>query len=124
MARTTKTTKAAAAKTAGTAAAVKTAETAAAVKTAETAAAASAPAKKTTEKKTVAKKACKTAVYVELEGLSVDVADIQTAVKNAVKEKGLEASELKIYINAAEQAAYYTVNGEGGEAYKVDLKSL
>lgn len=125
MARTTKTTKAAAAKTAGTAAAVKTAETAAAaVKTAETAAAASAPAKKTAEKKTVAKKACKTAVYVELEGLSVDVADIQTAVKNAVKEKGLEASELKIYINAAEQAAYYTVNGEGGEAYKVDLKSL
>ena len=43
---------------------------------------------------------------------------------NAVKEKGLEASELKIYINAAEQAAYYTVNGEGGEDFKIDLNTL
>jgi len=106
MARTTKTTKTAAAK-------------AAATKAAE-----AAPAKKTAEKKTAAKKACKTTVCVEMNGLSVDVANIQTAVKKAVKEKGLEASELKVYINAAEQAAYYTVNGEGGEAYKVDLKSL
>ena len=106
MARTTKTTKTAAAKAA------------------ETKAAEAAPAKKTAEKKTAAKKACKTTVCVEMNGLSVDVANIQTAVKKAVKEKGLEASELKVYINAAEQAAYYTVNGEGGEAYKVDLKSL
>lgn len=112
MARTTKTAKTAAAK------AVET-------KAVEAAPAAEkAPAKKTTEKKSAAKKACKTTVCVEMNGLSVDVANIQTAVKKAVKEKGLEASELKVYINAAEQAAYYTVDGEGGEAYKVDLKSL
>lgn len=76
------------------------------------------------EKKAARKPACKTSVNVEMSGLSVSVADIQTAVKKAVKEKGLEATELKIYINAAEQAAYYTVNGEGGEESKVDLKSL
>lgn len=76
------------------------------------------------EKKTVKKAACKTTVCVEMNGLSVTIADIQTAVKKAVKEKGLEASELNIYINAAEQAAYYTVNGVGGEESKVDLKSL
>lgn len=59
-----------------------------------------------------------------MSGLSVSVNDIQNAVKKAVKEKGLEASELNIYINAAEQAAYYTINGEGGEDYKVELNSL
>lgn len=110
MARTTKTTKTAA----------KTAEAKAVETTTEKAAPA---AKKTTEKK-VTKKTCKTTVCVEMNGLSVDVSAIQTAVKKAVKEKGLEASELKVYINAAEKAAYYTVDGEGGEAYKVDLASL
>lgn len=106
MARATKTTKAA-----------KTAPTkAAAAKTVEAAPAA--------EKKTTARKTCKTTVCLEMNGLSVDVADIQTAVKKAVKDQGLTASELKVYINATEQAAYYTVDGEGGEAYKVDLKTL
>lgn len=95
-------------------------------KTAKTKATAAKTAEsKPAEKKTPAKKpACKTSVCVELSGLSVSINDIQTAVKNAVKEKGLEASELNIYINAAEQAAYYTINGEGGEEFKVDLKSL
>ena len=41
-----------------------------------------------------------------------------------MKAQGLEASELKIYVNANEQAAYYTVDGQGGESYKVDLKAL
>lgn len=76
------------------------------------------------EKKAVRKPACKTSVNVEMSGLSVSVADIQTAVKKAVKERGLEAAELKIYVNAAEQAAYYTVDGEGGEESKIDLKTL
>ena len=47
-----------------------------------------------------------------------------TAVKAQEKAQGLEASELKIYVNANEQAAYYTVDGQGGESYKVDLKAL
>lgn len=90
---------------------------AAPAKTAE--AKAAAPAKKAAPRKT-----CKTSVCVEMNGLSVAVADIQNAVKKAVKDQGLDASELKIYVNAQEQAAYYTVDGEGGETCKVDLKTL
>lgn len=96
-------------------------------KTAESAVTATAPAKEKAAKTTKAaakKPACKTSVCVEMNGLSASVNDIQNAVKKAVKDKGLEAAELKIYINAAEQAAYYTVNGEGGEEFKVDLKNL
>ncbi len=77
-----------------------------------------------TAAKTATRKTCKTSVCVEMNGLSVAVADIQSAVKAAVKAQGLEASELKIYVNANEQAAYYTVDGQGGESYKVDLKTL
>ena len=82
------------------------------------------PKKATTAKKAAPRKPCKTSVCVEMNGLSVAVADIQNAVKKAVKDQGLEASELKIYVNAQEQAAYYTVDGEGGQTYKVDLKTL
>ena len=77
-----------------------------------------------TAAKTTTRKTCKTSVCVEMNGLSVAVADIQSVVKAAVKAQGLEASELKIYVNANEQAAYYTVDGQGGESYKVDLKAL
>ena len=77
-----------------------------------------------TATKTTTRKTCKTSVCVEMNGLSVAVADIQSAVKAAVKAQGLEASELKIYVNANEQAAYYTVDGQGGESYKIDLKAL
>ncbi|MDO4260694.1 MAG: DUF6465 family protein [Eubacteriales bacterium] len=100
----------------------------------EKAAPAKAAAKKTTTRKTAAKPAakktapkkaaCKTSVCVEMNGLSVSVDAIQDAVKKAVKDQGLDASDLKIYINAAEQAAYYTVDGVGGESSKVDLNSL
>lgn len=93
-------------------------------KTSKSKATAKAAGEQTTETKAAKKTTCKTSVCVEMNGLSVAVADIQNAAKKAVKEKGLEASELKIYINAAEQAAYYTVNGEGGEDFKVDLKTL
>ena len=99
--------------------------TAAPAKEKATKAKATAAEAKPAEKKAPAKKtACKTSVCVEMSGLSVSIADIQTAVKKAVKEKGLEASELNISINAAEQAAYYTINGEGGEDFKVELNNL
>lgn len=106
------------------------AETTAKEKTTKTTKAAAKSVTKTVEKqpeekKPAAKKAaCKTSVCVEMSGLSVSVSDIQNAVKKAVKDRGMEASDLKIYINAAEQAAYYTVDGEGGEECKVDLKTL
>lgn len=118
----TKTAKPAASKTAEAKTAKSAASKAAEVKTAEAPEAVSVP-EKTTDKKASAKRT-KTTVCVEMNGLNVDIADIQTAVKNAVKEKGLTAADLKVYINAAEQTAYYTVDGVGNDEYKINLKSL
>ncbi len=81
-------------------------------------------AAKTTAKKTTRKPACKVSTCVELNGLSFSVADVEAAVKKAVKASGAEATDIKIYINAAEQAAYYTVDGAGDATNKVDLKTL
>lgn len=81
-------------------------------------------AAKTTAKKTTRKPACKVSTCVELNGLSVSVADVEAAVKKAVKASGAEATDIKIYINATEQAAYYTVDGAGDATNKVDLKTL
>ena len=81
-------------------------------------------AKKTTAAKTTRKPACKVSTCVELNGLSVSVAEVEAAVKKAVKASGAEATDIKIYINAAEQAAYYTVDGAGDATNKVDLKTL
>lgn len=75
-------------------------------------------------KTTVKRAACKTTVCVEMNGLSVAVADIQNAVKKDIKARGLVPAEVKIYINAQEQAAYYTADGKGSAEYKVDLKTL
>ena len=81
-------------------------------------------AAKTTAKKTTRKPACKVSTCVELNGLSVSVAEVEAAVKKAVKASGAEATDVKIYINATEQAAYYTVDGAGDATNKVDLKTL
>ena len=81
-------------------------------------------AAKTTAKKTTRKPVGKVSTCVELNGLSVSVANVEAAVKKAVKASGAEATDVKIYINAAEQAAYYTVDGAGDATNKVDLKTL
>lgn len=102
----------------------KTEEAAVTTTTAKAAASKTAETKPAAKKAPAKKAACKTSVCVEMSGLSVSVNDIQTAVKKAVKDKGLEASEVNIYINAAEQAAYYTIDGEGGEDFKINLNTL
>ena len=79
---------------------------------------------KATAKKTTRKPACKVSTCVELNGLSVSVAEVEAAVKKAVKASGAEATDVKIYINATEQAAYYTIDGAGDATNKVDLKTL
>lgn len=80
--------------------------------------------KETGEAAVKTRKVCKTTAFVEMNGLSVSMTDIQNAVKKAVKAEGLTASEIKIYVNAYEQAAYYTVDGTAKDTYKVDLKAL
>ena len=66
-------------------------------------------AAKTTAKKTTRKPACKVSTCVELNGLSVSVAEVEAAVKKAVKVSGAEATD---------------VDGAGDATNKVDLKTL
>ena len=44
-------------------------------------------------------------------------------VKKEVKANGLKG-EIKIYLNAEQRAAYYTVDGQGSDDFKVDLTTL
>ena len=44
-------------------------------------------------------------------------------VKKEVKANGLKG-EIKIYLNAEQRAAYYTVDGQGTDDFKVDLTTL
>ena len=62
-------------------------------------------------------------VNLEIFETSVSISAIEKAVKKAVSAKKLKG-EIKIYINAEQRMAYYTVNGEGSEEFKIDLKSL
>lgn len=81
-------------------------------------------AAKTTETKKAASTRCTTTVSIEMAEISLTPAQIQNAVKKAVKEAGLTPSSLNIYINTAEKAAYYTVDGVADDSYKLDLTVL
>ena len=85
---------------------------------------------KTTAKKatTAAKKATAavmSTVYVLYAGREVDVTELTSAAqKDYMKKTGKKASEVKkveIYIKPEENAAYYVVNGEGADDYKIEL---
>lgn len=45
------------------------------------------------------------------------------STNKAVKANGLKG-EIKIYLNAEQRAAYYTVDGQGSDDFKVDLTTL
>ena len=45
-------------------------------------------------------------------------------MNSPVVKEGKLTGEIKIYINAEQRMAYYTVNGEGSEEFKIDLKTL
>lgn len=62
-------------------------------------------------------------VNLEIFETSVSISAIEKAVKKAVSSRKLKG-EIKIYINAEQRMAYYTVNGEGSEEFKIDLKTL
>lgn len=85
-------------------------------------------AKKTTAKTAETKKAattrCTTTVSIEMGEVTLTPAQIQNAVKKAVKAAGLTPASLNIYINTAEKAAYYTVDGVADDSYKIDLATL
>lgn len=80
-------------------------------------------AKKTESKKAAAKEAAKTTVVVEFYGKQVNTADIVAKAEKAYKDshKDADIKTLDVYVKPEEDAAYYVVNGEGSDDFKVSL---
>ena len=60
------------------------------------------------------------AVMLEVQGLDLSIDDIKKAVKKDAAEKNLVGT-IRIYLNVAQMAAYYTVDEKGSDEYKVDF---
>ena len=81
--------------------------------------------KKAPAKKPAAKKAAEPVIKTILQvgGKDYDVstlaADALKSFKSVHKRKAV--SEFVVYVKPEENAAYYTVNGEGQDDYKIDL---
>lgn len=77
------------------------------------------------EKKPAAKKAAepKAAVHFQFEGKDIVAKDVLDKAVKAYQEahEGAEVKEIELYIVASEGAAYYVVNGEASDDYKIIL---
>lgn len=88
-----------------------------------------APKKETEKKAPAAKKPAakksETAakVVIEFAGKSVVAKDVLEAATKAYTEshKGVEIKSIDIYVKPEENVAYYVVNGEGSDDFKVEL---
>lgn len=81
-------------------------------------------AKAETAKKAPAKKVePKTSIVIEFGGKQVVAKDIVAAATKAYKKanRGVVIKKIEVYVKPEEQVAYYVVNGEGSEDYKVEL---
>ncbi|SEL65987.1 hypothetical protein SAMN02910353_03106 [Ruminococcus sp. YRD2003] len=76
--------------------------------------------KKATEK-TKSETSLKTIVQVN--GKDIDVSNIAADALKAYKSvhKRKVVNEFIVYVKPEENAAYYTINGEGSDKYKIDL---
>ena len=75
------------------------------------------------EKKEVTKKKRTKSVdtYVEHMGMQTSVKDIEEKIKKVCKENFKKYTSIEIYIKPEEGVAYYVVDGEGCEDYKVNI---
>lgn len=84
-----------------------------------------APAKKPAAKKAAPKKAAepKAAVHFQFDGKDLVAKDVLEQAIAHYKEirKDVEIKDIELYIVANEGAAYYVVNGEGSDDFKVML---
>ena len=81
-----------------------------------------APAKKAPAKKAPVKKEIKTAVYVQYAGKEAEVEKLVAAAKKAYVAAGHKETDIKtveIYVKPEENTAYYVINGEGSDNYKL-----
>ena len=94
-------------------------------KKAETAKKASATAAKKApaKKAATARKEIKTAVYVQYAGREVASSELVEAAKKAYIAAGHKESDIRtidVYVKPEENTAYYAVNGEGSDEYKIE----
>ena len=61
---------------------------------------------------------------IELPGFAVAMSSIEEAIKKDIKDKGIEGKEISVYVNVEQKAAYYTVDGQGSDDYRIDLNTL
>ena len=108
-------------RTAAAAAQTKVAE----VKAPETAAKAETVAKAETAapKAAVEKKAVEKTVVVEFAGKQVKAKDVLAQAEKAYTEShpGVEIESVELYISPEQNAAFYVVNGEASEEYRIEL---
>ena len=85
---------------------------------------------KETEEKTIAKapevieEAKDDASAIELPGFAVTMSSIEEAIKEDIKAKDIKGKDISVYVNVEQKAAYYTVDGQGSDDYKIDLNTL
>lgn len=80
--------------------------------------------KKAPAKKAPAKKADpKACVVIEFAGKQIVAKDVLDKAVKAYEEahKGAEIKTIEVYVKPEENVAYYVVNGEGSDDYKVTL---
>ena len=86
--------------------------------------------KEATAKTTAAKAAAakpvevKSSVYVQFAGKEFSESSLTEAVKEAYTALGNRAEDIRtidIYVKPEESVAYYTVNGQGSDEFKIEL---
>ena len=100
-------------------AAKKTTAKAAKAPVAETAAPAVETVKKPRAPKKTAAKAAAVKTLLQFNGNEFDISALSEKVTKAANAPA--GAEIVIYVKPEEGAAYYTVNGEGSDAFKVEL---
>lgn len=79
--------------------------------------------KKETVKKAAKKAAPEASVTVQFQGRDIVTAQVVEAATKAFAEANpdVEIKTIDVYVKPEENVAYYAVNGEGSEDYKVEL---
>ena len=68
------------------------------------------------------KKEIKTAVYVQYAGKEAEVENLSRWLKKLMWQEGHKETDIKtveIYVKPEENTAYYVINGEGSDNYKI-----
>lgn len=63
-------------------------------------------------------------IILEIFETSFSMDTLEAAVKKDLETKELKGKDIQVYVNAEERAAYYTVDGQGSDDYRIDLTAL